>query len=196
MTTTKQHGLMALLAGVLLGFGACVMEPELESSPDWNVYDGADDGRLVEAATVDPVYDDSAGWTYVGTWSAASSSGAWNQTLHWTNVDGSEAQFTCTAGGSGAYGVAFDLVHTRAYNRGIAKIWVTHPSQPNQPLGVQYFDLYGSGVERQQRITYSTGALVLGTGSPYVVHVQATGDQNAQSSDDFIDIDAIECDLD
>jgi hypothetical protein len=144
-----------------------------------------------------PVYDDIyQGFTYVGPWQpVVGVMGAVNNTLHWSNVTGAEARMTCPAGGSGAYGVAFDLIFSRAYNRGIATVWVTHPAQPNVPLGVQQIDMSGSGVLRQQRYEYSTGDLILGTGSPYVIHVAVSGTKNPASTDYFVDVDAIECDL-
>lgn len=144
-----------------------------------------------------PVYDDIyQGFTYVGPWQpVAGVMGAVNNTLHWTNATGAEARMTCPAGGSGAYGVAFDLIFSRAFNRGIATVWVTHPAQPNVPLGVQQVDMFDSSVSRQQRYEYSTGDLTLGTGAPYVIHVAVSGTKNPASTDYLVDIDAIECDL-
>jgi hypothetical protein len=154
-------------------------------------------GPMPGPAGSNPVYDDIyQGFTYVGPWQAVSGvMGAVNNTLHWSNSPGAETRMICPAGGSGAYGVAFDLIFSRAYNRGIATVWVTHPSHPDVPLGVQHIDMFGSGVLRQARYEYSTGDLILSTGSPYVIHITVSGDKNLSSSDYFVDVDAIECDL-
>lgn len=141
------------------------------------------------------VYDDThTKWQYTANWAAMTGiGGASGGTLHWSNVTGAEATFPCTAGGSGAYGQAVDLTFSRAYNRGIADIWLTTPSYPGAIFGLEHLDMYGSGISRQHVYHYSTGDLLLGSGSPYTVHIRVSGSRNAASSNYFVDIDALEC---
>ncbi|KAB8139769.1 hypothetical protein F8S13_26795 [Chloroflexia bacterium SDU3-3] len=148
------------------------------------------------AQAANPSYDDTyTNITYTGTWQAVTGViGAVNQTLHWSNVTGSEASFSCPAGGSGAYGVAFYLTASKAYNRGIANVWFTSPFYPGEIRGLTKVDLFEPGVTRQVRIPISTD-MPLGTGSPYTIHVQVSGEKNISSSGTFVDIDSYECDL-
>ncbi|MCC6552909.1 MAG: hypothetical protein IT372_07800 [Polyangiaceae bacterium] len=161
--------------------------------------DASDEGDQVGdvAQAMYAIYDDTdAGWTYAGAWSAPTGiAGAHDETLHWSHAPGAQATFTCTAGGSGAWGVAADLIFSRAYNRGVATIWVTSAFYPGQIFDPQQFDMYGPGVVRQQRIQYSAG-MPLGTGEPYQIHVMVSGMKNPASTGYLVDIDGIECILD
>jgi hypothetical protein len=176
----------------------CVQEndPNDEAIQDTFVDPAEEDVGEAIGRLSNPIYDDVfQGWTYTGSWAAVNGIiGAVDGTLHWSNVTGAQATFTCAAGGSAAYGVAFDLIYSKAYNRGIATIWVTSSFYPGQVFGVQQVDMFDLGVSRQQRYEYSTD-MPLGTGMPYVIHIKVSGAHNASSTGTFIDIDAIECDL-
>jgi hypothetical protein len=148
------------------------------------------------AQAANPIYDDTfTNITYTGNWQAVTGViGAVNETLHWSSVAGSEASFSCPAGGSAAYGVGFYLTATKAYNRGIANVWFTSPFYPGEVRGLTQVDLYGPGVTRQVRIPISTD-MPLGTNDIYTIHVQVSGEKNPSSTDTFVDIDTYECDL-
>ncbi|HSB01888.1 MAG TPA: hypothetical protein VLE49_14655, partial [Anaerolineales bacterium] len=70
-------------------------------------------------ATVNPgIYDDAhAAWTYTGSWTAYSGAGPYNNTVHYTSTAGNTAEITFR-------GTKFNLIYTRASNRGSIDIAV------------------------------------------------------------------------
>lgn len=127
------------------------------------------------------INDDSyPGWTYSGSWSAVTGvSGAINGTLHWSNVDGSEATYQC-------YGSGFTVYFSKAYNRGKAYMWFEGLEDWTDVV-----DMYASGVTRQMSHSYSLNDAI--PNGYYILHVKVSGLKNASSSDDLVDIDAVEC---
>ncbi|HEY0735863.1 MAG TPA: hypothetical protein VGD69_13205 [Herpetosiphonaceae bacterium] len=138
------------------------------------------------------IFDDTNGvWTYDENWWATTGEGAILHTHHLSQTTGAAARATCGAG-IDDYGVGyFKFYHTKAYNRGIAKVWVTEVGSTTPLDGYTYVDMYGPGVTRQQAASFIKQ--VGGAHRSLVIHIQVTGTRNPASSGYFVDVDAIEC---
>lgn len=161
-------------------------------------------GSGSSAFAADTLVDDShPGWGYSGYWRpGANVAGAINGTLHSSNVVGSEATLTCRVV-KGEWGAPFattTLYYSKAYNRGITKIWATRPGSSTPIDGYAYLDMYAPGVTRQQSFTPTFWAngeqpgTYMQPGDHFILHIQVSGQRNAASSDIFTDIDAVFCD--
>ncbi|HEY0603744.1 MAG TPA: hypothetical protein VGD58_12575 [Herpetosiphonaceae bacterium] len=130
-------------------------------------------------------------WAYGQNWADWPAPGAILNSNHLTQTTGAEAQATCGAG-IDDFGVGyFKFYHSKAYNRGIAKVWVTEVGSTTPLDGYTYVDMYGEGVTRQQAASFTKQ--VGGSYRNLVLHVQATGTKTTESSGYFVDVDAIEC---
>jgi hypothetical protein len=130
-------------------------------------------------------------WSYSQNWADWPATGAILNSNHLAQTTGAEAQATCGAG-IDDYGVGyFKFYHTKAYNRGIAKVWVTEVGSTTPLDGYTYIDMYGAGITRQQAASFTKQ--VSGSYRSLVLHVQVTGTKNLASDGYFVDVDAIEC---
>lgn len=140
------------------------------------------------SAAAPVLYDDShPEWYYNGTWDANTGvSGAIYGTQHLTNVTGSGASVWCLA-------TSYDTAHftyyfTSAYNRGRARIQVLEESA-GLVIYDTVVDLYASGVNRQQSVTFN----IPYGGYGYGIYISADGTKDPASINTFIDIDAVQC---
>jgi hypothetical protein len=96
----------------------------------------------------------------------------YRHTLTYTNIPDASIAFTFT-------GNSITYVYTRAYNRGIAEVWIDERLKDR-------LDLYAPEIEWQSRTTY--GGLGPGT---HTLRIRVTGERVRQASDCVVDLDAI-----
>ena len=118
---------------------------------------------------------DDTSWSidYAGTWERGEFEQASNATLTYTNDPSAAAHFSFE-------GTQLRYVYTKAFNRGIAAVFLD-----GMPKGV--VDLYGPTLAWQSSSVF--GGLPPG---PHIVEIRATGRRNPASTDSYIDIDALE----
>jgi hypothetical protein len=97
---------------------------------------------------------------------------AYRHTLLYTDIPDASVSFTFT-------GSSVTYVYTRASNRGIAEVWIDDQLQDR-------LDLYAPNTKWASRSTYDA----LGPGT-HTIRIRVTGQHAAQSTDCYVDLDAV-----
>jgi hypothetical protein len=97
---------------------------------------------------------------------------AFGHTLTYTSIPGASISFSFT-------GESITYIYTRAYNRGIAEVWIDDQLKDR-------VDLYAPSIEWQSKSTYAG----LDPG-PHTIRIRVTGEHSPKARDCAVDLDAV-----
>jgi hypothetical protein len=164
--TTQTMQVQGLLPGVLYYFAIRAQDDQYNFSTNYATTSGAARATAVGGGTYD---DTHSAWSYSGNWTSAGQLGPYNNTDHYTNVQGGSATITFV-------GTQFTVYFTQYTNRGDVEVWIDGQQRYS-------FSELGSAVAWQQSWTLPE-PLAEGT------HTVQFKKANAGTST-YIDVDAI-----